>query len=88
MEQIGIESFQGIGKQEVLQNLREIITTLENSPAVKAARMFQIMNDKRENDKVIGNDVTFTAATMNDIQNHPDVKLYYALRDILKINSD
>ena len=69
--------------EKSLKKFREILLDLENSAAVKAAHMFD--GDGEESYK-IGKGVTFTKETMDEILEHPDVKLYRAIRSILNLN--
>ena len=64
--------------QKSLEIFKETLMTLENSPAVKVAMLFT--------KDTMGEDVIFTGGTMDAILEHPDVKLYKAITEILSLN--
>lgn len=80
-------SSEHLTNQESLDRLREILKSLETSPAVKAAKMFLTVKDGSETmEGKIGTGVTFTQNTMDEILEHPDAKLYRSIKKILGLN--
>ncbi len=71
---------------ESLRKFGEILAELEDSPAVKAAKMFDDGRREKERTGKIGAGVIITERAMDEILSHPDFKLYRAIQTILNHN--